>query len=97
VTIQFFVHDKFNFDTHTRGGSGSGSGLSLTEAVKLLIIKSNYRSMAICSPTVPTFVIIKCAFFSLSLSLPARSHSFNVHTPLKKEKIQDPPVEHDLV
>lgn len=25
-----------------------------------------------------------------------RSHSFNVHTPLKKEKIQDPPVEHDL-
>lgn len=25
-----------------------------------------------------------------------RSHSFNVHTPLKKEKTQDPPVEHDL-
>lgn len=25
-----------------------------------------------------------------------RSHSFNVHTPLKKEKQQDPPVEHDL-
>lgn len=26
----------------------------------------------------------------------SRSHSFNVHTPLKKEKIQDPPIEHDL-
>lgn len=25
-----------------------------------------------------------------------RSHSFNVHTPLKKEKTQDPPIEHDL-
>ncbi|XP_075152880.1 dnaJ protein homolog 1 isoform X2 [Haematobia irritans] len=25
-----------------------------------------------------------------------RSHSFNVHTPFKKEKQQDPPVEHDL-
>uniref|UniRef100_D3TPW8 Molecular chaperone n=1 Tax=Glossina morsitans morsitans TaxID=37546 RepID=D3TPW8_GLOMM len=25
-----------------------------------------------------------------------RSHSFNVHTPFKKEKPQDPPVEHDL-
>lgn len=25
-----------------------------------------------------------------------RSHSFNVHTPLKKEKQQDPPIEHDL-
>uniref|UniRef100_A0A1B0GMJ1 Uncharacterized protein n=2 Tax=Phlebotomus papatasi TaxID=29031 RepID=A0A1B0GMJ1_PHLPP len=25
-----------------------------------------------------------------------RSHSFNVHTPLKKEKQQDPPIEHDM-
>lgn len=25
-----------------------------------------------------------------------RSHSFNVHTPLRKDKPQDPPVEHDL-
>lgn len=25
-----------------------------------------------------------------------RSHSFNVHTPLKKGKVQDPPIEHDL-
>lgn len=25
-----------------------------------------------------------------------RSHSFNVHSPLKKEKVQDPPIEHDL-
>ncbi|XP_017859707.1 PREDICTED: dnaJ protein homolog 1 isoform X2 [Drosophila arizonae] len=25
-----------------------------------------------------------------------RSHSFNVHTPFKKEQKQDPPVEHDL-
>lgn len=25
-----------------------------------------------------------------------RSHSFNVHSPLKKEKAQDPPIEHDL-
>lgn len=25
-----------------------------------------------------------------------RSHSFNVHTPLKKEKTQDPPIEHDM-
>jgi DnaJ family protein B protein 5 len=25
-----------------------------------------------------------------------RSHSFNVHSPLKKEKPQDTPVEHDL-
>lgn len=25
-----------------------------------------------------------------------RSHSFNVHSPLKKEKQQDPPIEHDL-
>ncbi|XP_055387351.1 dnaJ protein homolog 1-like [Condylostylus longicornis] len=25
-----------------------------------------------------------------------RSHSFNVHAPLKKEKPQDPPIEHDL-
>lgn len=28
--------------------------------------------------------------------LPLRSHSFNVHTPLKKEKTQDPPIEHDM-
>lgn len=32
----------------------------------------------------------------LICSLSCRSHSFNVHTPFKKEKIQDPPVEHDL-
>jgi len=25
-----------------------------------------------------------------------RSHSFNVHTPLKKGKVQEPPIEHDL-
>ncbi|XP_055687368.1 dnaJ protein homolog 1 isoform X2 [Lutzomyia longipalpis] len=25
-----------------------------------------------------------------------RSHSFNVHTPLRKEKQQDPPIEHDM-
>lgn len=25
-----------------------------------------------------------------------RSHSFNVHTPFKKEQKQDPPIEHDL-
>lgn len=34
--------------------------------------------------------------FALISSLSHRSHSFNVHTPFKKEKIQDPPVEHDL-
>lgn len=28
--------------------------------------------------------------------VPNRSHSFNVHTPHKKDKTQDPPIEHDL-
>lgn len=40
------------------------------------------------------------AFYSTNLTLlfynPTRSHSFNVHTPLKKEKTQDPAIEHDL-
>lgn len=39
----------------------------------------------------PCFVPLHSNIFLLF-----RSHSFNVHTPLKKEKIQDPPVEHDL-
>ena len=37
-----------------------------------------------------------CFVHSTHFWLLFRSHSFNVHTPLKKEKIQDPPVEHDL-
>lgn len=32
----------------------------------------------------------------LGLGSPFRSHSFNDHSPFKKEKMQDPPIEHDL-
>lgn len=49
--------------------------------------------IAATSPTVPCFVPHLKMLFPDFLF---RSHSFNVHTPLKKEKIQDPPVEHDL-
>lgn len=34
--------------------------------------------------------------FNLTEIYNYRSHSFNVHTPLKKEKTQDPAIEHDL-
>lgn len=41
----------------------------------------------------PHWIVINSSFISLSLR---RSHSFNVHTPKKETKTQDPPIEHDL-
>lgn len=53
-------------------------------------MKFNYRNLQrLCH--------VPCLFaLNINFECFFRSHSFNVHTPLKKEKIQDPPVEHDL-
>jgi len=59
--------------------------------------KFNYRSHHAHRTT--NCVMFRASFDNVLFSLSPvafRSHSFNVHTPLKKEKIQDPPVEHDL-
>ncbi|XP_058058449.1 dnaJ protein homolog 1 isoform X2 [Anopheles bellator] len=45
----------------------------------------------------PLKVLCKCSFRLKAIFIFLnRSHSFNVHSPLKKEKVQDPPIEHDL-
>lgn len=38
----------------------------------------------------------KSMTFCLCILFSFRSHSFNVHTPKKETKTQDPPIEHDL-